>query len=617
MLKKEPIRYYENTCTSTYNTPKRTGKINGVENFDASFFGIPPRLANFIEPRHRIVFETVFEAMVDAGYNPKEFRGSNMGVFVGCSNFGAEEIYSDADNTFGYSAFGCVISQLANRISFCFDLKGPSFTIDTACSSSFYALANAVNAIESGRIDAAIVAAVNINFSPNQIKSFNLLNVLSKEGKSKVFSADRDGYVKSEAVVTILLQKKTACRRLYATVLGADVNCDGYKSEGISFPSKEFQSSLIKSVFESKNLNVNDVDYVEMHGTEPPYLLDLLNLIWDMQKYSVLGTNPLKEIQKYDTKKRPIWFIYSGMGSQWSGMGKDLMKLDVFRKTFKKCANALRPYNVDLEKVILSDDPSVLDDIVNCFSSIAAVSIALTDVLKSFGIEADYFAGHSLGETGCAYYNGGITAEQATLIGFARGYTTLQAKCKQNGQMAAVGLGKDECLSLLPEGVYIACVNGFKNVTVSGEKTKVKEFVEDLTNRGIFARLVPTANYAFHSKYVSEAVPILKDFVDKLIPNPKPRSPKWISSSWDEDDSENPLSKLNSGDYHAHNYGNTVFFDQVLKQIPKDAILIEVSPHALLTPILRRELGPDITYLSLANRNSQDNVQHLLSNIGK
>ncbi|XP_030762884.1 fatty acid synthase-like [Sitophilus oryzae] len=142
----------------TYNTPKRTGKINGVENFDASFFGIPPRLANFIEPRHRIVFETVFEAMVDAGYNPKEFRGTNMGVFVGCSNFGAEEIYSDADNTFGYSAFGCVISQLANRISFCFDLKGPSFTIDTACSSSFYALANAVNAIESGRIDAAIVA---------------------------------------------------------------------------------------------------------------------------------------------------------------------------------------------------------------------------------------------------------------------------------------------------------------------------------------------------------------------------------------------------------------------------------------------------------------------------
>ncbi|XP_030762885.1 fatty acid synthase-like [Sitophilus oryzae] len=333
--------------------------------------------------------------------------------------------------------------------------------------------------------------------------------------------------------------------------------------------------------------------------------------------YSVLGTNPLKEIQKYDTKKRPIWFIYSGMGSQWSGMGKDLMKLDVFRKTFKKCADALKPYNVDLEKVILSDDPTVLDDIVNCFSSIAAVSIALTDVLKSFGIEADFFAGHSLGETGCAYYNGGITAEQATLIGFARGYTTLQAKCKQNGQMAAVGLGKDECLSLLPEGVYIACVNGFKNVTVSGEKTKVKEFVEDLTNHGIFARLVPTANYAFHSKYVSEAVPILKDFVDKLIPNPKPRSPKWISSSWDEDDSENPLSKLNSGDYHAHNYGNTVFFDQVLKQIPKDAILIEVSPHALLTPILRRELGSDITYLSLANRNSQDNVQHLLSNIGQ
>lgn len=117
-------------------------------------------------------------------------------------------------------------------------------------------------------------------------------------------------------------------------------------------------------------------------------------------RYTVLGDNPISEIKKTPRGKRPVWFIYAGMGSQWTGMGKDLMKIDTFRNTIKRCAVALQPYNIDLEHVLTSEDPKVFDDITNCFCAIVATEIAMTDVLKAFGIEPDGFAGHSLGEVG-------------------------------------------------------------------------------------------------------------------------------------------------------------------------------------------------------------------------
>ncbi|XP_030762870.1 fatty acid synthase-like [Sitophilus oryzae] len=754
-------------------TPKRLGKINNVEKFDASFFGCGAKVANYIDPRHRIMFETVFETIVDSGYNPKELRGSNTGVYVGITNLDAQEYYEKAKEANGYATFGSNMSQIANKTSFHFDFKGPSYVLDTACSTSLTAISNAVNAIENGEIDAAIVSAVSIVYCPHQTKDFVIFNAISMDGKSKVFGKDRDGYVKSEAIVTVFLQKKSACRRLYATILGAGINSDGFKSEGITHPSIEGQTRLIKTLYNLKNLDANEVNYVELHGTGTPvgdavecqttvdcfcqnrksplligsvksnmghsevsaglcsiskvliameseaipanihcenldytlpgldngklkvvtektpwnggivalnnfgiggsnahavlksntklksqydkfehrlvhvsgrteegvkYYLDQVNKNQNDQEflalldsihrlnveghlyrgYALLGANDLSEISKTDSKGRSIWFIYSGIGSQWTGMGKDLMKLDVFRKTFKKCAKALLPYNVDLEKVILSDDKSLMNNIINCFSAIAAIEVAMTDVLKSLGIVPNNFAGHSVGEAGCAYCNGDLTAEQATLLGYARGYSNIQANCRNDMQMAAVGLSRKECLPLLPEGVYISCVNGLNSVTVGGEKPTVKRFVEVSSKRGIFARLVESAGYAFHTKYIENAVPIFEDFVKEVIPDPKLRSSKWISSSWNEFDIvNNSTARYNSAEYHGNNIKSTVLFDQVIRRIPKNAIVIEVAPHALLTPILKRELGPAVTCLGLANRSSNDNVQFLLSNIGK
>lgn len=202
------------------------------------------------------------------------------------------------------------------------------------------------------------------------------------------------------------------------------------------------------------------------------------------------------------------------------------------------------------------------------------------------------------------------------LLGYARGYGTLRLKGPP-GAMAAVGLSKQEVSKLLPENVYVACINGNNSVTITGLQESIEKFVASLQQKGIFARSVATAGYAFHSKYIEDAAPHLRDFAAKVIPDPKRRSSKWISSSCEKSNWDDPLALYNSADYHRNNFRNPVLFDQVLAHIPKDAIIVEIAPHGLLTSLLKREMGSDVTCLSLANKNSKDNLQFMFSNIGQ
>ncbi|KAF7279309.1 hypothetical protein GWI33_007442, partial [Rhynchophorus ferrugineus] len=217
----------------------------------------------------------------------------------------------------------------------------------------------------------------------------------------------------------------------------------------------------------------------------------------------------------------------------------------------------------------------------------------------------------------CAYYSGGLTVEQTVLLGFARGYSTVQAKLPQNGQMVAVGLSYQECIKILPKDLFVSCINNSYTVTVSGIRESVLEFVSVLKKKNVFTKLVNTGGYAFHSKLSGKAADILRAFACKVIPDPKPRSPKWISSSWPENKWDDQHCRMNSADYTAYNFENMVRFDQVLKRIPKNAIVIEVSPHGLLTPLIKRELGSSVTCLTLGNRNVKNNLKHFLENIGK
>lgn len=251
-----------------HGLPERNGKLKDLAHFDATFFGVHAKQAHLMDPQLRLLLELTHETIVDAGLNPGEIRGSRTGVYVGVSNSETEEMWTaDPDKINGYALTGCCRAMFPNRISYTFDLRGPSYAIDTACSSSMFALAQAVIAMRAGHCDAAIVAGTNLCLKPANSLNFHRLSMLSPEGRCAAFDASGRGYVRSEAAVVVMLQRRSAARRVYATVRGARMNTDGTKVQGITFPSGDMQRRLAHETFSEAGLRPQDVAYVEAHGT--------------------------------------------------------------------------------------------------------------------------------------------------------------------------------------------------------------------------------------------------------------------------------------------------------------------------------------------------------------
>ncbi|XP_050299399.1 fatty acid synthase-like [Anthonomus grandis grandis] len=249
--------------------PQRTGKIPKIEKFDAGFFGVHYRQATAMDPVTRIFLETTIAAIFDAGLHPSELEGTNTGVFVGsCFSENEKCWFFDKLVPQGYAFTGCERSMIANRVSYFLKLKGPSFVCDTACSSSLYALENAYKAIRLGKCDQAIVGGTNICLHPFVSLQFARLGVLSLDGSCKVFDKDGNGYARSEAVSAILLQKAKHSKRIYATILHAKTNCDGYKDSGITYPSGEMQIRLLNEFYEEcYTVKPSELSFLEAHGT--------------------------------------------------------------------------------------------------------------------------------------------------------------------------------------------------------------------------------------------------------------------------------------------------------------------------------------------------------------
>nr|XP_025855761.1 fatty acid synthase [Vulpes vulpes] len=251
-----------------YGLPRRSGKLKDLSRFDASFFGVHPKQAHTMDPQLRLLLEVAYEAILDGGINPASLRGTRTGVWVGVSGSEASEALSrDPETLLGYSMVGCQRAMMANRLSFFFDFKGPSVALDTACSSSLMALHSAYQAIRSGECPCAIVGGINILLKPNTSVQFMKLGMLSPEGICKSFDEAGAGYCRAEAVVAMLLTKKSLARRVYATILNAGTNTDGFKEQGVTFPSGEVQEQLIRSLYEPAGLAPESLEYIEAHGT--------------------------------------------------------------------------------------------------------------------------------------------------------------------------------------------------------------------------------------------------------------------------------------------------------------------------------------------------------------
>ncbi len=247
------------------------GSIGDVAGFDAAFFGISPREAALIDPQQRILLELAWESFESAGVLPAALRGSDCGVYIGISN--VDYAYRLADDLCAIeptTATGSLSSIAANRISYFFDLHGPSIALDTACSSSLVALHQACQAIRSGEVASALAGGIGLHLHPYGFISFSKASMLSKTGQCHVFDASADGYVRSEGGGLVFLKNYQQAIAdgdpILAVVAGSAVNTDGSKT-GLTIPNPNAQAKLMSGVYAQAGIAPEDIDYVEAHGT--------------------------------------------------------------------------------------------------------------------------------------------------------------------------------------------------------------------------------------------------------------------------------------------------------------------------------------------------------------
>ncbi|XP_044013914.1 fatty acid synthase-like [Aphidius gifuensis] len=725
--------------------------------------------ANAMDPMSRMLMEHAYEAIIDAGINPSSIKGSKTG----------------ANN--GYGITGCSKAMYANRLSYWLGVTGPSYTIDSACSSSIVAIENAYRSIKSGQCDAALVGAANLCLHPNLSLQYAKLGALSPDGYCRTFDADANGFARAEAVGIIYLQKLKNAKRVYGTIVNCKTNCDGYKEQGITLPSSLMHSNLIRELYDECKVSPNDVKYMEAHGTGtkigdpeeimaidvglcsnrkeplivgsiktnlghaeaasgivsivkiiianetgkiPPnlhfnkakkglkaieegririiteaenwnggyagvsglglggsnahcliksndkekinnalpnddlprlvmvsgrteyavkYILDdienrpidveFIKLLHDIHAdridghlyggYTILNTiNSIektlqsncekvisRKIDILPQKKHSVWFVFSGMGSQWPTMGKAFLCFPIFAEAIRKCDAALKPMYIDIYDIINNPDKSKFNNILNAFIGIGAIQIGLVDLLKSLKIVPDKIIGHSMGEVGCAYADNTITAEQMILAIYYQGIASINNRIIE-GSMAVIGLGHQDAKKYCSNDVEIACHNGAKSTTISGPAISIQKIVTKLNDLNIFAREVECGKIAYHSSYVTEASLKLLQYLKKIIPEPKKRSSKWLSTCFHQNEWATPTAQLASAEYFTKNFTSPVLFGETCTLIPDDAITIEISPHGILQTVLRTSLNSSVINMSLAQR-GQDNIQVFLDCIGK
>jgi phthiocerol/phenolphthiocerol synthesis type-I polyketide synthase C len=249
------------------------GKLDDVELFDTDFFGIAPRDARGIDPQQRILLEVAHEAFEDAGIPPSTFAGSGTGVFVGqhTSDYALLQTERRADAEVRVLMGAAVRAMTSGRLSFAFDLRGPSLTVDAACSSSLAAVHTAVRAIRSGECPAALVGGVNIVLLPAMTSAFAAAGMAASDGRCKFGDERADGFVRSDGVAAVLLKPLVdAVRdgdRVRAVILGSAVTNDGRSSGYLVTPAVEGQEQMLRAAYADAGVDPADVAYVEAHGT--------------------------------------------------------------------------------------------------------------------------------------------------------------------------------------------------------------------------------------------------------------------------------------------------------------------------------------------------------------
>lgn len=246
------------------------GYLDGIDGFDYPFFNLSYREAIRMDPQHRMLLEVVWEAFEDAGIPPAEWANTAGGVFIGISgnDYGREDLLADEPHI--YSITGNALCIAANRISYLYNLHGPSVAVDTACSSSLAAVHMACQSIWSGDSDHAIAGGVNLILSDGITVGLANAGMLAANDRCKTFDASADGYVRGEGCGIVILKPMSKAVAdgddIYAVIHGSALNQDG-RSNGLTAPNQSAQETLLRSAYRSAGISAASVRYVECHGT--------------------------------------------------------------------------------------------------------------------------------------------------------------------------------------------------------------------------------------------------------------------------------------------------------------------------------------------------------------
>src|SRR5271163_3253101 len=250
------------------------GFLDDVADFDPEFFAISEREATAIDPQHRLLLETSWEAVEHAGLPPKSLAGSLTGVFVGICHDDYAFVTSEAgalDDAYGFT--GTAFSMASGRVSYAMGLRGPAMTVDTACSSSLLAVHMACRSLHEGESNLALAGGSMVMLEPRTYASGSAQGMLSPTGRCRSFDVGADGFVRSEGCAVVLLKRlPDALRdgdRVLAVLRGTATNQDG-RTENISTPSLDAQVVAYRAALAAAGVDPRSVGMIEAHGTGTP-----------------------------------------------------------------------------------------------------------------------------------------------------------------------------------------------------------------------------------------------------------------------------------------------------------------------------------------------------------
>lgn len=290
----------------------RSSYLKNMDEFDAAFFGIPPREARYIEPGQRIFLQTACGAIEDAGYSLEDVRGASIGVYVGKDHNNAE-FYKLTTQPDSLATTGSWHGILASRISYLFNFRGPALVIDTACSSGLVSVHEACRALQAGDCSMALAGGVAVGGSPaDGTKEEDdivdaLDTVASSDSMVRPFDKKSKGTVFGEGCAVVLLKPLQQAIKdgdpIHAVILASALNNDG-ASNGITAPNPDAQTDVLCQAWENAKIDPRTISYFECHGTG--------TLLGDPIEFKALN----KALRKYTDEKQAF-----GFGSVKSNVG--------------------------------------------------------------------------------------------------------------------------------------------------------------------------------------------------------------------------------------------------------------------------------------------------------